>query len=85
MGLHQRKSEMGQELLSGLPAVLRAQVAPQEGRMTPTTLAALEDALRDVGDWGTVELVIQNGRVAFVHTKRSVKLIDGRQQELPVT
>ena len=53
--------------------------------MTDAQLSAIENAIREVGDFGTVELVIQNGRVAFVCPKRSIKVVDARQQELPVT
>lgn len=53
--------------------------------MTPACLLAIEDALREVGDWGTVELVVERGRITFIGLKKSIKLVDGRQVELPMT
>jgi hypothetical protein len=52
--------------------------------MTPQQLAAIEDAIREVGSFGEVGIVIANGRVAFVTTKKSLAIRDQRQMELEV-
>ena len=53
--------------------------------MTDAQLSAIENAIREVGAYGEVGVVIENGRIAFVTVKRSIAIRDGRQMELPVT
>jgi len=50
--------------------------------MTQAFMRELEDAIRAVGDFGKVTLVIERGRVAFVEQAKSIAVRDPRQEEL---
>ena len=50
--------------------------------MTDDQLSAIENAIREVGAYGEVGVVIENGRIAFVTVKRSIAVRDHRQTEL---
>ena len=53
--------------------------------MTPTEMEALDDALREAGDFGRVVVVKRAGRIDIVEVVRSLKVRDPRQEELPMT
>ena len=52
--------------------------------MTDAQWSAIENAIREVGAYGEVGVVIENGRIAFVTVKKSLAIRDSRQTELPI-
>ena len=50
--------------------------------MTPSEQAMLEEAIREVGSFGEVSLVIERGRLAFIRKTKSLAVRDPRQGEL---
>ena len=41
-------------------------------KLTPTAVAFLETCLQEVGEFGEIHLVVQNGQLRFVRTVKSV-------------